>query len=383
MNKKNFAYLLAYRTVGVKKGREAELLSFALKNKITLTSIGADGFRISESGFKRLKYSGFPLSEITYSEPCGALGFFIKAKRCYGVLFAMLISVFLILLSRFTVFDIRISGNETLSDEEILTRLEECGLYVGRSWLGISRTDVEGALLSGSDGISWVNINRRGSVAYVDVIEKKSGEKKDFEFCNIVARVDCVIEDITVKRGYAAVKRGDVVKAGDILISGVPTDALGSFCTAEGVVTGRESRSIFAFVSGEIEEKTVECEIKSGMSIKIFNFFINIFKYSGNLLPMCDIIERKTDLTLFGKKIPISLIDRYEVTYKTEKICLTEQELISRTTERMNFLIGEYSEDGELLKLRSRGEFKNGGYEIKTDMVIISEVGERVPFEIQ
>ena len=384
LNKKYFAYVLAYRTLRVKNGCASGLLSFALKNKITLSAIGDGSFRISESGFKRLQSSAFPLAELDYSEPCGVLGFLIKAKICYGVILAMVISLFLVFFSGCTVFDIRISGNEEISDEELLSRLEECGLYVGGSWLHVERTEVESALLSASDAISWVNINRRGNVAYVEVIERKSGEvEKNYDFCNIVARVDCIIEDISVKRGYAVVKKGDVVKAGDILISGVPTDALGSFCTAEGVVTGRESRQVLAFVSEESEKKSLDSETKSGMAIKIFNFFINIFKYSGNLMPMCDIIERKTDLTLFGKKLPISFVDRYEVTYKTEKIRLTETELISRATDKMNFLIGEFSADGELLKLRSRGEFKNGGYEIKTDMVILSEVGECVPFEIR
>ena len=42
-------------------------------------------------------------------------------------------------------------------------------------------------------------------------------------FSNIVADRDGIIEEITVKKGYATVKPGDVVKKGDILISAAGT----------------------------------------------------------------------------------------------------------------------------------------------------------------
>ena len=286
-------------------------------------------------------------------------------------------------MSANTVFDVRVSGCEALDEEDVIEELREFGLNAGSFWGNFNRSDAEARLLDNCDQIAWVNINRRGSVAYVDIIEKKREEEQTaYDFCNVVAREDCVIEDITVKRGYAVVKKGDAVKRGDILISGVPPRGIGSFCMADGIVIARVNRAITVEKPYESEEKAVSSEQNKAFKIKIFNFFINIFDFCGNSASECDIIERKTDLTLFGKKIPISVVKSYEVEYFLHQKRYLESELMLLASEEMNFLVSELSLESEILKMKSQGSFTEVGYSLTTDLVLLREVGEFAPFEI-
>ena len=146
------------------------------------------------------------------------------------------------LLTAGRVWDIRIEreeGDSDFSSALILEELEEAGLAVGDRWSRIDRDGVETALLSSSSHIGWVSITRTGAVAHVKVREKTKfrGEPVAEEdgYANIVAAFDCVIEEITVVRGFAVVSVGDTVRAGDLLISGIlPEEAGGGFCRAEG-----------------------------------------------------------------------------------------------------------------------------------------------------
>jgi hypothetical protein len=87
--------------------------------------------------------------------------------------------------------------------------LSHCGLEVGCRWNSLDRSEVEADVLSEYPSIAWININRRGTVAYVEIIERKKGEIQNSEqkrgYANLVASESCVIEEITVTRGVAQV----------------------------------------------------------------------------------------------------------------------------------------------------------------------------------
>ena len=147
-------------------------------------------------------------------------------------------------------------GNESVTDGEIILALAEEGFEIGDFWFNIDKGEIETSFLLNNKKISWININRRGSVAYVKVIESDVNHSAPDDrtgYSNIVASSDCVIEEITVKQGTAMVKPGDVVKKGDILVAGVmPSESGGGFCYADASVIGRVSDT----VSVQIDRKT-------------------------------------------------------------------------------------------------------------------------------
>ena len=165
--------------------------------------------------------------------------------------------------------------------------LSECGLDIGKRWRGIDLGLVETSVLSENGELAWVNINRRGTVAYVEIKESKShsyNTENPQNVGNIVAERDCVIEEIVVKKGVANVSVGDVVRRGEVLISGIiETEGGTVFCHAEGVVKGKFTDSVSS------ESKRVETVLAgyenelSRVYINFFNFSVNIFKKYGFL----------------------------------------------------------------------------------------------------
>ena len=292
------------------------------------------------------------------------------------------ITLFLILyifLSRF-VFEVRVEGNETMSDEEVCEELYEAGLHIGASWKSLSFSEIEGSVLASSKQISWLNVYRKGVVAYVTVKEKQPIPPKETTegYANIVSRCDGVIEELFVKEGSAAVSAGETVKKGDLLISAF--DSKGAPTYAQGEVYARVYGSFSVFVPRE-ETKTVsqECVLIS-KHLKIFDFFINIFKNYRNLPKEYVIIENKRRVLLSdGKSLPLTLIDTYMISPNKEEVVYTDEELISLAKTAHESAMLSYLSSGEIVFVRTHTELTEEGCCMKSEICMLTQIGVSVP----
>ena len=325
--------------------------------------------------------------EYSVSEIKGMYGLWLRNSRRYGFFAAVFLSALLYLFLGCLVWDVRIEGCKSGREEEIIAELSECGLSVGTLWRNINKNEVETKALLLSDNISWLNINRRGTVAYVSVVDKVLHEEDPIPdgYANLVATRDCIIEEITVKRGVAVVKAGMSVKKGDLLISGViPMQLGGGYCYADGVVVGRFSDGVTVEVGSYITEKVYSERTVQACSLKFFNFTINIFKRYGNLGETCDIIEETKPAVLpGGKKLPVSLTVKYAQNYTLKEQILSSDELVLLASERLRESILLYAKDKEILRMTTYGNFTENGYTMSTDIVCRGSVTEIGKFEVQ
>lgn len=304
-------------------------------------------------------------------------------KRLGGVAALSLCLILYVFLSDI-VWDVRIEGNET-DENRLLSELSCAGLEVGARWSGLNRSALEVEVLENSEEISWVNINRRGGVAYVSVVRKNTHDDTEKSgFNNIVSTYDGVIEEITVVRGIAVVKVGDSVKKGDVLISGVlPSELGGGFCYAEGCVRARVSDSILVSVENKIEKKIPKTPVSYRVDVNIFKFSINIFKRYRNFDNTCDIIDKKIPIYLFnGKKAPVSITQKAVVPYSFETVSLTEDEMTSLALDKMSAALSERLSNADLVRLRTNGCFLEDFYFLKTEFVSIENIGRDLKFEV-
>ena len=378
-------FLFGYRRVspiGIGAARCANIL---LRLGISASIDESGSFFIRERDF--LRFSAYK-SEIEYTatQLCGIPGYIRRNKHRYLSFFVLLCTVFLVYLLSGVVWDVRVSGNTLLSEEDVREYLASCDLRAGTRWRRLSISRVETELLSEYPEIAWVAVNRRGTVAYVEIVEREGKENGEaaLGYRNIVAAADAVIEEITVKKGVAAVKVGDVVRRGDILISGVlPEELGGGFCYAEGEVRGTQRGEISVDVakSEEIIHKDKGKAIS--LSVKIFGFFINIFKKYGNLTDTYDIIEDEEELLLFGKhRLPISVIRTYRQTQRRESVTYADWKMVEIAHARMKDRLSEYLVGAELLKIRTEGEYTEEGYRLNTSVIYLTDIGLAAPFEV-
>ena len=378
--------IFGYRKIIVPREHLSRVASVLLSRGI-FCEIKADGsISVRDRDAERVKKIISHRAEYTMTDSLGLIGRLKRMKHKTAILLGTALTILLCLMSSNTVWDIRVDGNERIPDSAIIYELSRCGLEVGDSWSSVDSGEIENGLLQGFDKLSWININRRGSVAYVTVIEKDNIKEEEIQvkvgYANVIAECDAVIQEITVTHGVAAVKPGDVVKKGDLLIYGIiPEESGGGYCYAEGRVLGIVSDTVDTTLERNYEEKTKSSMETVELSVKIFDFSLNLFKKYGNSYKDCDIIVDRNTFSLFGKcKLPLEITTRSATEYTVSESAYTDTELVdtclARHTAEVNYLLS----DADLLKIRTWGEFTDTGYRMSSSITYSADIGVENPF---
>ena len=376
--------IFGYRVLRVGEGNMARAINLVLKLGLCAEVVSSAELRMKYSDSGNFLSDGGRVLCAEVGEVRGLVGFIFRARRAWGAVAAVAVAFVLYFAFGELVWDVRVVGAENISEYEIESALREAGFGVGSLWRNIDKNKVETEVLSSSESVGWISINRRGTVAYVDV-RVKDGQSTDKEgavgYTNIVADRACVIESVTVTKGRAVVKAGDVVSAGDILISGIVESADGvELCHAEGEVIGVCRDSIVTVV-GECEQISSASEpVLCDFSIKIFNLNINIFKNYRNYDESCAIINDVEDCVLFGSyRLPFGIERSYYVPRQVQSVTYTEEQMSAVAGARMERELHTLLDGADLLKLKSEGELTEGEYRLTTTVVYAVSVGADSP----
>lgn len=135
-----------------------------------------------------------------------------------GILLLLLISCY---LPR-RIFFVQVEGNYSVPSRLIAEKAAECGVVFGANRREVRSEKIKNALLEAIPQLSWAGINTKGCTAIITVREREVTEQlqQNAGIVSIVAAQDGVVRDITVRKGNALCTAGQVVKRGQILISG-------------------------------------------------------------------------------------------------------------------------------------------------------------------
>ncbi len=375
--------IFGYTVLSVGREGIAKASTRLLRAGLTADIDRDGGFEIAFASLKKYRAALFGM-DYTVSEVRGLPGIIQRNRHRYGIFVALILSFCLYLIFGGNIWDVRVSGNENLAESVIRAELREYGLYPGCRIGKGGFEAIELMVLDGSENIGWINVNRVGRVAYVVVKEKKIPDKGDDRptgYSNIVASTDCIIEEITVKSGIAAVKVGDTVPAGGLLISGVLPDEIGGgFVNAEGSVIGRATESIAVNVPREASITEYGEERLAELSVKIFDFSLNIFKRYGKIDYEYAIIEDAKECVLFGRyRLPLEIRRTYIKEKRESSVIYSDSELISLASAELLALRQTQLAKKEVLKIKTSGGFTADGYEMTSVVTVLCEVGtERV-----
>ncbi len=182
------------------------------------------------------------------------------------------------------VWQISFSGQKTFSKETLLRDVEQMNVYTGMKRSELDCDLIEKNLRERHPEISWVSAEEIGSVLKISIKEGKNnvGRREAGEPCDLTARYSGTVESISVSRGTAQVKRGDKVKKGDVLISGlVPiTDDADQIVDNQMVeATGDVVLSVHKNISEEIP-LTYKKKKKTGRILKTYHIFTDNYTFS-------------------------------------------------------------------------------------------------------
>lgn len=183
-------------------------------------------FYISKAGWKEL-------DEIAVKTGCtyqclskrGLPFLFRRYKKRKVFILSLMISFALFYILSLFLWQIQAKGCYSHSEEEIIDYLKEKGIKSGTKISSISCHKLEEQIRKDYKDIAWVSCDLKGTLLTVTIKEtldnETIAEEKESVPCNLIASKDGTIDSIIVRSGSAKVKKGDKVKAGDVLISGL------------------------------------------------------------------------------------------------------------------------------------------------------------------
>ena len=334
-----------------------ELISAAINDNIKIYDLKNDGNIIYGKtalyNYKRLAvYARQYKVRMRQVEKKGLAIRIMPYKKRFGLGLGILFYAGIIVFCSSFVWDIRISGNTTVSDTLLLETLAENGIKAGALNDTLKCKNTEFKTLLAIDKLAWISIENEGSRIYVKVSERLDEEAESVPIgtpCNVIASKSGVIVETQVYRGTMLCSVGSGVAEGDIIVSGVVNDGAGnlSYNHANALIIAdyKETASFFIPFT---ETKTVNTgNVREKEYIQFFSFTLP----TENITAQENWIYKTEDhlVTVLGIQMP----------WKIRKVIATETKEIevTHTVDRVKELLLEekaiyeknYFSDAEIL----------------------------------
>lgn len=243
-----------------------------------------------------------------------------------GLAVGFFLAVIMVAYLSNVVMSIEIFGNEALTDKQVESLLNDCGIHIGTFIPSIDLREAERIIVSESEEISWIGIRSSGCIIEAEITEAdKPPEMIPTRTpCNVVSAKDAEIVEIhDIYMGMLIPMLHDGVKKGDLLISGTVENGKGGvyYAHAMGKIIGRYDEKV-TFFQPYSEEKLRYTE---KVTRKTLNFFgIKIPLYVGrNNFKQYEYDEKTSFLKIFNIQLPVGIV------YSEYKLYETETEEIS------------------------------------------------------
>ncbi len=319
----------------------------------------------------------------------GLPALFLRFWRRPGLVVGVILGIWLYFAASGVVWDIRISGNVGVSDRSVAESLAACGLSVGTPLRGFKADVLANRVLMYDDRLAWLSINRRGTVAYVEVREVADPKlpSADEIPADIVAAVGGVITRVELTAGNVRVHAGQIVGVGDVLVSGLYDSLVEGirFTRANARVYAKTTREITVTIPRSYEQKVYlgtegEGDAFSGVfREKYLNFFgkrIKFSKKTGNAGGICDTIEGEQSLGLTGQVgFPISVSTVWHLPYEMRTCTRTPAEAEALAYVELSRRIAALPGGAELLSKTITTHAGDEVFVLTCTLVCVEDIG--------
>ena len=269
--------------------------------------------RIGLSDFKQIRQIAKQTKSKIKIEQKRGLPFLInryKKRKFFAITF-LVIAILIFLLTRY-IWNIEINGLVNITKEEILLELKNNGIDIGKKISNVDTESIINQIRVNRKDIAWIGIDLKGTNVIIEIVEadKKPEIIDENKICNIIAKKDGIIDEIIAQNGTSLVKKGDVVREGDILIAGYME---GKYTERRNVHSLGEVKAKVWYSDKEIiyynEEKIIDTgEVENKIKIKFKNFQINFYKTLSKF-EIYDTMYTEKNIKIFSNfYLPISVI---------------------------------------------------------------------------
>ena len=314
-----------------------------------------------------------------------------RIKKRYVLIGAMIVTLLLVWTSSLFVWEIRVSGNHSVSTSEILYALDKLGVKVGAFRLTFSQEDISNSILLEIPELSYITVNTNGSIAYVIVREREPApEMRDKDTPTLVyASKAGIINKMTVLEGRNLKNEGDSVLPGEVIVTG-EMESISSqyrYVHAKAEVYARTWYDISAKSSKEVIEKSYTGREKTKTAIVLGNNRVNLYFNSGISYENYDKITKESPLTLFGCIVlPITVITETYSEYEPVKTEKTADEMAGEMEKYLTELLNSEMTGGAIMSYETESFDGNGDMMLTLKAECTEQIGverEMTPDEIK
>lgn len=313
-------------------------------NKVNKTEEGFT-FLITLKDYRKMRPIARKTKIVPYINKRYGLPFFLhRYRKRKGLFIGVLLFLCIIYTMSLFIWDINIDGGYKYTKEMLLEFINENDVYTGMIKSDVNCQQIEEKIRLEYSDISWVSAEIKGTRLMIKFTETNMPipKRETREPSHLVATKSGIIKNIITRNGTPQVKIGDVIRKGDVLVSGV-VDVVGDFdvlirkkmVVADADIVCKSYYNYNESFPLEYEKKIYTGKEKSKYGIQVLNQKISF--YSPRIsYRSYDIITDEAVLKLsWNFYLPL----RYQVTtcreYYLKKQVYTKEEATSIAMNRL------------------------------------------------
>lgn len=356
-------------------------------------------FHISIAGYRRLK----PLlkktkTRIVILKRIG-FPFFLYRYRKRKLFFAgiLLCIGFLTYLTTF-IWLIDINGNSLITDDSILTFLEQKKSSFGSKKKEIDCAKLEEALRTEYDNIIWASVRLNGTKMTIDLQENliTKGDSQEEPVkpegaYDLIAEKDGVITSIITRNGTPMVKAGSEIQKGDLLVgsqleiyndSGEIMDYV--YVTADADILAQTTYTYENSFPMEYSQKVKIGEGKSIYALNLFSYQLKLPSTFQKKEPYLSYTESKQLALAKDYYIPVILEKTTYYDCEYEKVTLSKKDAREKAKEDVSLFLKKLEEKGvQIADKNVMIEFTDKECQVHAEITAIERVGRYEPAEVK
>jgi similar to stage IV sporulation protein len=321
--------------------------------------------------------------KIRFIQKKGIPFYISRFKRRKELLIGIVLSIMLVLFLSNIIWEVKVTGVPKDIEEKITKQLDSYGVHSGAWKFSIeSPNDIQKRLVEDIPELLWVGVDQKGTTYSLEGVEKVIIEEEKAEGPrHLVATKKGVIKNMYVTEGIPQVSVNDYVEPGDILVSGVITDA-----ENESGDKAEEKEAQYVAAEGEITattwyevEVTIPLQTRSGVItgaqekkyyFRIGNMQVPVW---GFIEPDYNAVHRDIEekpINFLKWELPFSFVEMTlnEMLYREEE--RTKEEAIKIGIEQAkNELTLQLGQDAEILSEKVLQETTDNG-KVKVNLYI-------------
>ena len=321
--------------------------------------------------------------ECTVQSQHGLPALWAKIRRRYGLLACFALVLAVLYVGSAYIWQIDVTGNETIPDGVIRQALQACGVDIGSYWPAMSQDMVRNGVILRVPGIRWMTVTVRGGHAKVIVREAREHlplvDRK--ELTKVVAVKAGLVEKVEPLRGSVVTEPGSAVLPGEELIGGYATGRFSVVMPTKGMgrVTARTWYELTAKSPTELAVKTPDGRERTCWALIIGKTRINFYKDSSICPAGCDKIITSHTLGHEGLfTLPITLEKTVYTGYKTAPVRAAELRE-DMQAQLMDTLLAKIGQDGQVLASSFTASEADGVLYVTLRAECREQIGAEVP----